>query len=170
MIMRSNGAISTKTASGIAREIAVGLLAPITAQVDPIQIGEVRRAVRIAKDYASRLKGNPNTIQKLVEGYPSHSFVIDIDEAQELFENVRLTHPLEELLAITLSKDSEEGTGHECVREPYPHNAIVMPLNLFEESEKADDGEDVEQQAASKDSDGESATNGEEVNANVTND
>lgn len=68
MLMRSGGAISTKTASGIAREIAVGLLAPITGQIDPIQIGEVRRAVRIAKDYAARLKANPSTIQRLVEG------------------------------------------------------------------------------------------------------
>lgn len=148
MLVRSSGAISTKTASGIAREVAVGLLSPITAQIDPMQIGEVRRAVRVAKDYATRLKANPGTIQRLVEGYPSHSFVIDYDEAKELFGNVRLTQPLEELFAITLADDSEEGTGHDCVREPYPHDVIVIPLTLLEESNEQEQGQDVSHDAS----------------------
>ncbi len=142
MLMRSGGAISTKTASEIAKDIAVGLLSPITGQIDPVQIGEVRRAVRVAQDYATRLKANPATIKKLVEGYPSHSFVIDFEEAKELFQNVRLTQPLEEILAITLAADSAEATGHDCVREPYPHDVIVMPLALMEESDEQGQGQD----------------------------
>lgn len=151
MLMRSGGAISTKTASEIAKDIAVGLLSPITGQIDPIQIGEARRAVRVAKDYATRLKANPATIKRLVEGYPSHTFVIDFEEAKELFEHVRLTQPLEEILAITLAADSAEATGHDCVREPYPHDVIVMPLALLEESDDQEQEQDTPQNGNSDD-------------------
>lgn len=89
-IDRGGGIITTKTAADIASSMAVGLLAPISSQIDPLRLGEMNRVMSIAYEYGKRL--NPNkldTISKLVSGYPSHSFVIDYKEAQELFEVVR---------------------------------------------------------------------------------
>lgn len=141
-LTRSGGAIGTKTASEIAEAIAIGLLSPITEQIDPLQIGEVRRAVRVAKDYATRLKADARVINRLVEGYPSHTFVIDFEEAQEIFNDVRLTDLLENRLGTSLAAASFEGTGHDCVTEPYPHGVVVMPLQPeVEESDEPEQGQ-----------------------------
>jgi hypothetical protein len=129
LIGRSGGAISTKTASDIAKSIAIGLLAPITAQIDPLQIGEVGRAVKVASDYGDRLKANPRIVKQLVQGYSSHSFVIDFDEAKGLFENVRLADSRESILEKTLIHATLAGTGHDCIRDSYPHKAMVAFLD-----------------------------------------
>jgi len=55
LVEDSSGAISTKTAADVARDLAVGLFAPITAQIDPNRLGEVQRAIRIAHTYAENL-------------------------------------------------------------------------------------------------------------------
>lgn len=91
IVSRSAGSISTKTAAEIARDFAVGLFTPITAQLDPTRLGEVQRAINIARAYGEKL-GTPNlkrdALDTLVEGYPSHSFVIDLEEAARLFKRV----------------------------------------------------------------------------------
>jgi hypothetical protein len=49
-----------------------------------MRLGEIERFVRISVDYGDRLATDnhkPDTVQKLVVGYPSHSFVIDRREA-----------------------------------------------------------------------------------------
>lgn len=90
---RSGGAISTKMAAEVASNFASKLFEPISAQIDPLRLGEVQRAIRIARTYGERLSDGlknikPNTIDHLIEGYPSHGFVIDMEEAQKLFVNV----------------------------------------------------------------------------------
>lgn len=92
IISHSQGNISAKTSAEIARELAVGLFAPMTAQIDPERLGEVQRAINIANAYGERLNRGilkAGGLQKLVQGYPSHSFVIDMTEAQTIFNNVR---------------------------------------------------------------------------------
>jgi hypothetical protein len=87
------GAITTKTAADIASSVAVGLLSPIAAQIDPLRIGEVSRSVKIAEDYGKRLNSNrEKAIKALISQYSSHNFVIDSLEAQELFGEV-VRHP-----------------------------------------------------------------------------
>ena len=78
-------------AGEIATRIASGLFAPIYSQIDPVRVGEVARALSIAEDYGRRLDGNlkPGALERLVGGYPSHSFVIDCEEVRDLFDNVR---------------------------------------------------------------------------------
>ena len=90
---RSGSQISTRTAADVATAMATGLLAPIFSQIDPMRLGEVQRAMMIMEEYGERLAGvsknvKEGAIQKLSSGYPSHSFVIDRDEAREMFENV----------------------------------------------------------------------------------
>lgn len=71
-IYRSSGVITAKTAADIASSMAVGLLAPIAGQIDPLRLGELSRSMEVAYEYGIRL--NPtlkSSIKKLVSGYPS---------------------------------------------------------------------------------------------------
>ncbi len=90
IISRSQANITTKTAADIASSIAVGLLSPISSQIDPVRLGEMNRLMDIALAYGQRL--NPqevDTVNQLISGYPSHSFVIDYAEAETLFQCLR---------------------------------------------------------------------------------
>jgi hypothetical protein len=107
IIEHSLGSISTKTAAEISRDFAVGLFAPITGQIDPNRLGEVQRAIKIAHAYGEKLGGpnlRPRAIDRLVEEYPSHGFVIDMEEAKKLFVHVRTFSDTEEKICI-LFKD-----------------------------------------------------------------
>jgi Serine dehydrogenase proteinase len=92
---RSSGSITFKTAADIAQKLTVGLFAHIYQQVEAMHVGEAARAMNIAEEYGARLNeeaGNladADSLGTLVAGYPSHSFVIDMREAQQLFKNVR---------------------------------------------------------------------------------
>lgn len=87
--------ISTSTASRVATDMTIGLLAPITAQIEPGRLGEVMRTQRIGAAYARRLMmrvyspsvGN-KIANRLAMGYPSHSTVIDVEEAKDIGLNV----------------------------------------------------------------------------------
>ena len=97
----SKGAISTKLASDIATKLAIGVYDNIYGQIDPVQLGAIERAINIASDYAKRLQSKNvklGAIDKLVNRYPSHSFVIDIEEARDLFQNVRVPDDVEQQL------------------------------------------------------------------------
>lgn len=86
------GGLGTERASQIAVNATVGLFAPIYSKIDPARLGEAARALAVAEDYARRLPGNLRlgALERLVSDYSSHSFVIDLEETKELFENVRL--------------------------------------------------------------------------------
>ena len=83
--------VSTGTASRIASEIVVGLFAPITQQIEPAKLGDVVRAQGIGHSYGLRLmNGRYSTPEankiatRLAYGYPSHTTVIDFDEAKSI--------------------------------------------------------------------------------------
>ncbi|MBA4284777.1 MAG: SppA protein [Xanthomonadaceae bacterium] len=98
--LRQRTGLSTKMASVMTAEIVTGLFAAIYAQVDPLKIGELQRAIRIAFEYGQRLNEYTHNLRadalgSLVLGYPSHSFVIDRKEAGLLFHHVRHPNPIE---------------------------------------------------------------------------
>jgi len=83
--------VSTGTASRIASEIVVGLFAPITQQIEPAKLGDVVRAQGIGHSYGLRLMNgrysapDANKIAtRLAYGYPSHTTVIDFEEAKSI--------------------------------------------------------------------------------------
>lgn len=124
------GQISTKLAAEIASNFATGLYDKIYAQIDPAQLGAVERSINIASDYGKRLSAKSknakrDTIDRLVSGYPSHSFVIDLDEARDLFNNVRHPDRVEEELAECIS----------WVTRDAAKDAFVQKLNLVVESQ-----------------------------------
>jgi hypothetical protein len=97
--------VVVKTSAEIARELAVGLFAPMTAQIEPERLGEVQRAINVANFYGNRLNRNNlkrGALERLVQGYPTHGFVIDIDEARLLFNNVRMADALEKEVGSSL--------------------------------------------------------------------
>lgn len=96
-LVRLNGkySISTKTSAEIATRLAASVLEPIYAQIDPIRVGEINRALNIAFQYGKRLNeaskillNNEETLMQLMMDYPDHGFVIDRKEAGTLFNNV----------------------------------------------------------------------------------
>ena len=104
---RSSGAITLRTATEIATNMATGLFAPLYGQVDPMHVGEARRAMSIGSEYGRRLLSRGDNIGEkellyLTSAYPSHGFVIDRTEAGTLFNNVREPTEEEGLLASEL--------------------------------------------------------------------
>lgn len=126
---RSFGVITTKTAGEIASSMAVGMLAPITSQIDPMKMGEMQRAVNVAYHYGARLNGDPSRVKRLIYDYPTHTFVIDYEEARELFGNVSEPNQIESSLEGHLILSFEQKTGFNCLREPHPTEAIIVCLN-----------------------------------------
>lgn len=90
---RSGDNISFPVASSVAGEMAAGLMAPIFEQISPNVLGSDYRDLQVAIHYGERLaaySGNISSggVRFLTENYPSHDFIIDKQEADELFEKV----------------------------------------------------------------------------------
>jgi hypothetical protein len=143
----TSGALTTKTTAEIASALTVGLLSPITAQLDPLRIGEFDRAVNVAIEYGHRLSGDPIRVDRLVSKYSTHSFVIDVEEAREIFSNVYLLTG-EELSAVEFAFQvylSKAGLGQASLRFPLMGGAIITYLDLPEIDPVAT-GESIEEQ------------------------
>lgn len=106
-VRRGGIRLPTKQAAELATNMAVGIVSPLYAQIDPNRIGEMQRAIAIAREYGERLNETPKNLvagalDKLVAEYPSHSFVIDREEAQTLFNRAESMSPLEVQLADSI--------------------------------------------------------------------
>lgn len=128
-----------KLAAQIATDIAIGTYGKIYAQIDPNQLGAIERAINIANDYGKRLKSDnvkQDALDRLVSGYSSHSFVIDIKEAKELFSNVREPTEQEQELGECISLVTRDEIGKN----------IIVKLNELENlHEHTDNIESLEQ-------------------------
>lgn len=90
---RSSDNISFPVASDVAGKMSAIVMEPIFAQISPSVLGSDYRDLRVAIEYGNRLANVGGNIQQgavrfLTEQYPSHDFIIDMQEADELFENV----------------------------------------------------------------------------------
>ena len=91
---RRGGYITTRTAMQLAATLTGKLMEPIYGHIDAMHVGEAGRYLSIAKKYGkllNRKSGNlqEGTLNKLTNEYPVHSFVIDRQQAKDLFKNVR---------------------------------------------------------------------------------
>jgi hypothetical protein len=91
------------------------IINPLYNKVNPLELGEARRLLSVGKEYCKRIMkrysysllsdDNIESIaQRLVFEYPSHSFVIDLEEAKEIGLNVealdsKRTNLCEELIS-----------------------------------------------------------------------
>ena len=90
----SDGAITFTTAADLSARITSELIGKLYSQIDPLVIGEAERAINIARTYGDDLRmfGRnmiKSQLERLISRYPSHGYVIDFEEAEFLFENVR---------------------------------------------------------------------------------
>ena len=81
------------TAMDIARDLTVGLYAPVFARVDPIYVGISHRALLVARDYGKRLLKRGHNIDEykldlLIWEYVAHNFVINWRDGIDLFKDV----------------------------------------------------------------------------------
>jgi hypothetical protein len=103
---RSRFRVRFRTAADLATHLTVGLFSNIYSQLDPLSMGEDYRDLHVALDYGSRLADHSknayiSTVWSLVHEYPSHDFVIDYDEAKDLFRSVTRPNPdIYELLQL----------------------------------------------------------------------
>ena len=120
----SGGTVSLQMAAEIATSMTTGLFAPLYGQIDPIYIGETSRAMDIANEYGERLLNAGDNIgmeqlDRIVSGYPSHSFVIDGNEARALFCHVRDPKEKEGELADLLGR---------CALYPIDRDDTTLPI------------------------------------------
>lgn len=105
--VESQGAITFPTAASVAADLTTGLFAPISQQINPVYLGEVHRACAIARQYGEILDRRsknlkPEGLTRVMEHYASHTFVIDKDEADQIFHRVRYATAEEERLRVAL--------------------------------------------------------------------
>ncbi|MDW3683360.1 hypothetical protein RA280_16725 [Cupriavidus sp. CV2] len=150
--IRNSARLSTKLAGEFAATIAVGVAGPLYAQIDPIRLGEMQRAMRIAHEYGQRLNRYTNALlegalDKLVADYPAHGFVIDRKEASELFRTVKKPTEAEDNFCITLASvlDTQSGYGPEFISLPQQPEEDSNGPNLEEPDQQvADTGQDIQ--------------------------
>jgi hypothetical protein len=108
-IHSSRGMISFSFAAKAASDFVTQLYGPVFGRVDPEEVGARTRSMRIASDYGQRLSVKsqnlkPDTLRLLAETYSSHSFVIDQQEAEGLFNRVRETTDEERSVIVALDR------------------------------------------------------------------
>lgn len=136
--------ISVRTASEIAVSLTTGLYQPIYGQIDPFRLGEVQRDNEIALKYGLRLnRGNlrDGALQRLIDEYPAHEFVINRAEAKEhIFHRVRPPNEEELALADFLEQSIERSLSDEEPTVAY----LCRPLEPDQKEEnKNEDENDV---------------------------
>ena len=156
LLIRSGGVFSTQTAARIATDLVVGLLAPIARQIDPLKFGENQRALDVSRKYGEQLGANRRTIDRLVDDYPSHSHVIDFEEAKRIFEDdVKV-----DVIPLSIEKSMQEIalkiTGEDCIRWP-SKDVTVLPILIEEEQSE------VTQETDSDDSESDMKSGEDEV-------
>ena len=105
--VESGGPIALQTAMESAAQLTAKMYEPLFGQIDPLQLADDQRSLAILSEYGERLaEGSrnlrPGALEKLLNGYSSHQFVIDREEAAErLFLRVRNpSGAAEELLGV----------------------------------------------------------------------
>ncbi len=122
--------LSTKNAAAIAATLSTGLYAPAMAGIEPNKIGELSRSMKIAIKYGEELigQGRGNIaiegLVGLVTNYPEHSYVIDRQQAEKLFSNVRGNTNDEQAMAFGLKNEIK-----------YPVKGTPKVLKLFPREE-----------------------------------
>lgn len=148
-IRRSGGRITTKTSAEIASNVTTGLLAPVFAQFDPNKIGDDYRSTRVAEEYAARLNMKPRNLKsdetvdgigQLVHGYPSHGFVIDREEASELFVKVQPIRGAMKALTDALGEMARAPRSSSRSEAPLASFLTDLPILAEEPTENETDG------------------------------
>lgn len=139
------------TASEVAAALTTGLYSKLYEQMDPLHVGEAGRSIVIAKQYGQRLQaksGNysARSLDHLISGYPSHGFVIDGEEMENLFRVVRKPNAWERLLALQLGqKACVPSANRDSMRQDFfLSKQLAEPRESNAETDATTSGEAVE--------------------------
>jgi hypothetical protein len=135
VVMNSNYGISLKEALRDSVPLVGALMRPMFEQIEPLSMGEHRRALAISEEYAKRmiaLTGNPNAteiVRRIVWDYPSHEFCIDFEEATGLGLPVKsLPEAQDRLLTKALATLDKDSNYHGFApHEKQPQQAEPLP-------------------------------------------
>ncbi|MHC4550343.1 MAG: hypothetical protein ACYTEZ_16360 [Planctomycetota bacterium] len=136
---KSSLQITTRTAADIAVKITTGLFGRVYEQIDPLRLGENELAMQIAWHYGTRLANKnlkEDALESLIQGYPSHGFVIDLREAQRLFESAR-SPSQEESDLVRFLRPYVEKRFREASKSGTPVVDFLVPI--ADETKQADD-------------------------------
>lgn len=152
---RSGGTISFKLAAEIASAASSGMMAEVYSQINPEVIGTDYRDLSIATKYGERLDKKyqnlkPGALQRLVREYPSHDFVIDLEEARELFNRVDVPSPALynavlrtdgiNMMSPSTTKGIVKMSAVEPTAEPETATDVEEPNDQHAEADRADTG------------------------------
>jgi Serine dehydrogenase proteinase len=138
IISASRGSVSFRLAAEIAAKMTADIMSGIYAQINPEALGQDFMDLNVAKEYCERLNkrtGNlkPGAITRLVYEYPTHDFVIDFEEATELFHNIALpTETLVELMKARMADMLRPKAGDQGVVE-----MLTIPTKPAKKAEEA---------------------------------
>jgi hypothetical protein len=90
-----NGGMDIPYAIEAARPLVADIVGPLYKQVDPHELGEARRYLAVGEEYSKKIMQKysyrhrkaqqvDKIVEQLVWHYPSHSYVIDMEEAQNI--------------------------------------------------------------------------------------
>lgn len=152
IIAHSGGAIKYRTAAHVAGEMVVGLMKGLYDQINPEQIGEDYRTLKIAEEYGKRLArrgGNisDSALQELVYEFPSHDFIIDFGEAVRLFSEVKVAS---ETLQSELIRERSLSPVDAKERIVWIKNVDGSPIYTGDEDEEHGDGDDSDEDGSSE--------------------
>ena len=124
IIQHSYGSVSFKVAADISARTASDVMGKIYEQINPDSLGQDFRDLNVANKYCERLSKwskniNAKGIQRLVHEYPSHDFVIDSEEAKEIFFHVNL--PTRSLLEFMRNNI-------DCMMQPRDSGNVVVRM------------------------------------------
>ncbi len=119
-----------------AAELTSSLYGTLYAQVDPTRIAECARGLELGMEYAVRLlrryrpeiegKQGVKIVHKLVHAYPSHGFILDLEELRDLGLPARSPGeeeaPIVDALALALV---EYGTDSDLIELAMPRNSAA---------------------------------------------
>ena len=125
-----------------AAELIGGMYAPLLGQVDPSRLADCARGLGVGKAYAERVlqryrptlyaEHGETLLRRLIEGYPTHGFVLDREELQDLGVPNRLPDateaPLLEQLALALLEFGTQADLIELVEPPHTPKAGVRRM------------------------------------------
>ena len=107
-----HGGMDIPFALEAARPLVADIVTPLYQQVDPHELGEARRSLAVGEEYSKMVMGRysyrnlsereiEKIVRTLVWEYPSHGFIIDLEEAKRIGLNAK---PLDEETAALCSK------------------------------------------------------------------
>ena len=125
------------------------IVSPLFSQVDPHELGDAGRALQISERYAERImkrwgyanigdEDRQEIARRLTWDYPSHGYVIDLDEARDIGLNIHRMDPESDFLSHGIIKAVESGETASFINLFFPDPNTQTDDNDSNESQETD--------------------------------